>query len=571
MKKIASCLMCVPLIFSVVHAGETEYVDQTFARMNYLTGDTYVQRAADLGYEAGIINMPIAQGDRVETADGRAEIYLGIGSYLRLDLETRLDILDLPRRGSGITRLRLWDGNMYLSIRRLEEDNPIEIHTPDVSIYILDRGLYRIGVRENRETEIFVLRGMAEIAGDGRSSLLRSGQRLEAYQGQFSSSPTRFTAAAIDSFDRWSEYREELLRRRLARYYLPGELEDFEYELAEYGRWDTISPYGYVWIPGGMGMGWQPYRHGRWAWYASCGWTWIPSAPWGWVTSHYGRWHWRLGLGWYWIPTTRWGPGWVSWYVGVDYCGWAPLTYYGRPAVIVNNHFYARYSEPYYPTDSAAMTVVAKSQLSARDISRVTVSKASLSSKTSRVRMSNSAPRAESASKQMKVHKLEKNTSLRRVPEESPEARSGSRVKSGSAARSSSRATESKATMQVTPRQNATSESKASQPKKASVREPERRAKPESSSVRTTEKSASVSAPSRDRSPSKSASKSSISKSSSSAKSSSARKQSSSSSVSTTSKSRSSSQKSSTSKSAGSSSSKSSGSKSTSSKKKKKR
>ena len=548
MKKIASCLMCVPLIFSVVHAGETEYVDQTFARMNYLTGDTYVQRAADLGYEAGIINMPIAQGDRVGTADGRAEIYLGIGSYLRLDLETRLDILDLPRRGSGITRLRLWDGNMYLSIRRLEEDNPIEIHTPDVSIYILDRGLYRIGVRENRETEIFVLRGMAEIAGDGRSSLLRSGQRLEAYQGQFSSSPTRFTAAAIDSFDRWSEYREELLRRRLARYYLPGELEDFEYELAEYGRWDTISPYGHVWIPGGMGMSWQPYRHGRWAWYASCGWTWIPSAPWGWVTSHYGRWHWRLGLGWYWIPTTRWGPGWVSWYVGVDYCGWAPLTYYGRPAVIVNNHFYARYSEPYYPTDSAAMTVVAKSQLSARDISRVTVDKASLSSKASRVRMSSSAPRAESAS-------------LRRVPAESPDARSK----------------ESKATMQVTPRQNTASESKASQPKKASIRESAGRAKSESSSVRTTEKSASVSAPSRDRSPSKSASKSSTSKSSSAAKSSSASKRSSSSSVSTTSKSRSSSQKSSASKSAGSSkkksssSNKSSGSKSTSSKKKKKK
>jgi hypothetical protein len=540
MKKIASFLMCVPLIFSVVHAGETEYVDQTFARLNYITGDTYVQRAADLGYEAGIINMPIAQGDRVGTADGRAEIYLGIGSYLRLDLETRLDILDLPRRSSGITRLRLWDGNMYLSVRRLEEENPIEIHTSDVSIFILDRGLYRIDVRENRETEIFVLRGMAEAAGDGHSTLLRSGQRLEAFQGHFTSSPRHFTAAAIDGFDRWSEYREDLLRRRMARYYLPGELEDFEYELAEYGRWDYISPYGYVWIPGGMSVGWRPYRHGRWVRYVPSGmWIWIPFEPWGWVTSHYGRWHWRLDLGWYWIPTTRWGPGWVSWYVGADYCGWAPLTYYGRPAVIINNHFYARYSEPYYPTDSAAMTVVAKSQLSARDISRVSVSKESLSSKASRVRMSSSAPRAESSAKVMKVHKLEKDTPLLRVPEGSSKARSGSRIKSGSADKTTSRGSESKATMQVTPSRNAAGESKVSQSKKASVGEPERRVKSESSSIRTTEqsassnrslssrssreastskKSASVTAPSRDGSPSKTAAKSGSRSSSSSDK-----------------------------------------------------
>lgn len=559
MKKIAGCLMCVPLIFSVVHAGEADYIDQTFARLNYLTGDTYVQRATDLGYEAGIINMPIAQGDRVGTTDGRAEIYLGIGTYLRLDLRTKLDVLDLPRRSSGITRLRLWDGNLYLSIRRLEEEKPIEIHTSDVSIYILDRGLYRIDVRENRETEIFVFRGMAETAGDGRSSLLKSGQRMEAVQGHFTSNPTPFTVAAIDSFDRWSGYREDLLRRRLARYYLPGELEDFEYELAEYGRWDYVSPYGYVWVPGGMSMGWRPYRHGRWVWYPSCGWTWIPSQPWGWVTSHYGRWHWRLGLGWYWIPTTRWGPGWVSWYVGVDYCGWAPLTYYGRPAVIINNHFYADYSEPYYPSNSAAMTVVAKSQLSARDISRVAVSKESLSSKTSRVRMSSSAPQPESSAQQMKVHKLGKDQLMLRVPDAAPEARSGPRIKSGSANRAASRSSGSKATMQVTPRQNATSESNAAQAKL-------------------------VSSSSRKTSVPKSTSKSASSSKSSSRSSSSATKRSSSSSVSTASKSRSSSQKSSSSRSVssssksssssakkGSSSSKNSGSKSTSSKKKKKR
>ncbi|MGB2905504.1 MAG: FecR family protein [Candidatus Aminicenantaceae bacterium] len=539
MKKIAGFLMCVPLIFSVVHAGEADYVDQTFARLNYITGDTYVQRATDLGYESGIVNMPIAQGDRVGTTDGRAEIYLGIGTYLRLDRRTKLDILDLPHRSSGSTRLRLWDGNSYFSVRKLDEHKPIEIHTSDVSLYILDRGLYRIDVRENRETEIYVFSGMLEAAGNGRSSLIKSGQRLKAVQGQFTSNPAPFILAAIDSFDLWSENREDLLGRRLANYYLPDELGDFEYELASYGRWDTVSPYGHVWIPGDLSVGWRPFHHGRWVWYPVSGWTWVPYEPWGWVTCHYGRWHWRLDLGWYWIPTTRWGPGWVSWYVGVDYCGWAPLTYYGRPAVIINNHFYARYSEPYSPATSAAMTMVAKNQLSSRDIARVSISKESLSAKTTRVRMSSSPPRPEPSAQRMTVQKLEKDKVTLRVPDGPSASRSGSRIKSGASDANGSRNSETNETMKATPRRIETSKS-------------------QSAPVRTTERSAPAEKNPPERSSSSSVSTSSKSRSSS-------QKSASSSSVSSASKS------SSSSANKGSSASKSSSSKSTSSKKKKKK
>ncbi len=573
MKKIVGFLLCVPLLFSVAHAGEADYGDQSFARLNYLTGDTYVQRATDLGYESGIINMPIAQGDRVGTTDGRAEIYLGTGTYLRLDHMTKLDVIDLPGRSSGIMRLRLWDGNTYLSVQRLDEHKTIEIHTSDVSLYVLDRGLYRIDVRENRETEIYVFSGMLEAAGDGRSSLIKSGQRLEVVQGHFTSHPAPFMLAAVDSFDRWSENREDLLRMRLARYYLPEELGDFEYELASYGRWDYVSPYGNVWIPGGRRVGWRPYHHGRWVWYRACGWTWVPYESWGWVTCHYGRWHWRLDLGWYWIPTTRWGPGWVSWYVGADYCGWAPMTYYGRPAVIINNHFYADYSEPYYPTASAAMTFVSKNQLSSRDIARVSVSKDSLSAKTSRVRMSSSAPRPEQSAKRMSTL---------------PSSRG-------------SRSSDSEASMQTTPSRAKTGKGESGTIRTTERSAPAKSSAPAGSSRKSAsgDKSASVSTPGRERSASKSTSKSSsspVKKSSSSSKgsdsrsssaakkSSSSSKKSSSSSVSNTSKSRSVSQKSSSARSTssasksnsssskkGSSSSKSSGSKSTGSKKKKKK
>ncbi len=402
MKKAALFALWAVLGFSLIYAGEKDYTEQSFARLNFLSGRAYVQRAADLGFEEGVVNMPIAEGDRFNTTDGRAEIYMGNGAYLRLDERSKMDFQSLPRRSSELTRLHLWAGNTYLSVHRLEKEKAIEIHTADVSLYILDHGLYRIDVRENRETEIFVFKGMAEAAGEGGSVLLRSGERLEAIQGYFTSSATSFTAAAIDSFDRWSEYREDLLGHRLSRRYMPEELMDFEYELASQGRWTYMPPYGNVWIPQGIGITWRPYLHGRWIWYPLAGWTWLPHEPWGWVTCHYGRWRWHLDMGWYWIPTTQWGPAWVSWYVGMDTYGWAPLTYYNRPAVILNNHFYADYSEPDYPQRSRALTVVTKKQLSAPDISRASISRTSLSV-VSRIRMSRSAPDPDPALKQMSI------------------------------------------------------------------------------------------------------------------------------------------------------------------------
>jgi hypothetical protein len=452
MKKTASLsFLSVLLVLSAAFAGQADYTDRSFARLSYITGNAYVQRAADLGYEEGVVNMPITQGDRLGTADGRVEIYMGSGTYLRLDQRTKLDFLNLPRRGSDLTRMRLWSGNAYLSIRRFEEDMAVEIHTSDVSIYILDRGLYRIDVRENFETEIFVFRGMAEAAGDNGSVLLKRGQRLEAMQGHFTSDPSTFVTNAIDSFDRWSDYREDLLRQRLARAYMPEELVDFEYELAVNGRWNYISPYGYVWIPGAIGSSWRPYYHGRWIWYPLSGWTWLPYEEWGWVTFHYGRWHWRLDVGWYWIPTRVWGPAWVNWYVGGDIFGWAPMTYYGRPAVIINNHFYANYSGSDYPRHSRALTVVSKKQLSARDIKRVALPSESLAD-TSRIRLSRNAPDPGPSAKRVSIQRLEKDKLFLRVPDSKSETRSGSKIKSPDSKKSTSRSPDPVSSASETPR-----------------------------------------------------------------------------------------------------------------------
>ncbi|MEO0230804.1 MAG: DUF6600 domain-containing protein, partial [candidate division WOR-3 bacterium] len=67
------------------------------------------------------------------------------------------------------------------------------------------------------------------------------------------------------------------------------------------------------------------------------GWVWVSYEPWGWIPYRYGSWMYVSGYGWVWIPGGTFAGAWVEWYYGPDWIGWAPVDYYGRPIVVVNN------------------------------------------------------------------------------------------------------------------------------------------------------------------------------------------------------------------------------------------
>ena len=239
--------------------GETLYTNDSVARLSHLTGNVFIQRASDIGFEECVVNTPVTEGDRLGTTDGRAEVHFGRGNYVRLDNETKLDFLNLPKKGDDTVRIRIWSGSVYLEVSNLLREKGIEIHTADTSFYVLDEGLYRIDVKENTDTEVLVFRGLIEAAGEEGSVLVKAGQRVEAAEGRFPSRPSQFVAAATDGFDRWNDSRNVEVSKRLPKRYLPNDLEDFEYELGQYGDWMYLSPYGNVWVPRGIDEGWRPY------------------------------------------------------------------------------------------------------------------------------------------------------------------------------------------------------------------------------------------------------------------------------------------------------------------------
>jgi hypothetical protein len=381
-----------PIAAAQTQNQNTRYINSSFARISLITGNTFIQRAQDLGYEEGELNAPVSEGDRIGTTDGRVEISLGKRNYVRLDQNTKIDFAALPRRDSVLIRLRQWAGHLYLVAGTLEKEKSIEILTDDATFYILDKGLYRIDIRESGETEILVFQGLVEAAGADGSMLVKNAQRISLSDGRFQGRPSSFFAAAAeDSFDRFNSGRNSIVQRSNSRGYLSDDLSEYASELDENGDWVDMPEYGNVWVPRGLGSDWRPYSSGRWMWLPMAGWCWVPYESWGWAPFHYGRWQWGMGYGWYWIPMNVWGPAWVDWWWGPEYWGWAPLSYWGYPGILVNNAYYGRGWQGDYPYNSRALTAIRKDQLQAKNIQKVALSADALRG-ASKINMTNQMP-----------------------------------------------------------------------------------------------------------------------------------------------------------------------------------
>lgn len=374
MRKIAWIIVGMALLWPLSLSAQSETYDgSSFARVTYVKGEVTVFRAGELGSEEASVNLALVEGDRIASREGRAEVDLGKKNFLRLDNGTEVEISNLPRSGDDRTRLHLLSGRLYLRVNSLDQEKSIEVHSPDASYYVLEPGLYRFEARPNAQTELAVLEGSIEAAGEEGSQLISTRERLVASNGHLGSQGS--FSYSRDDFDYFNEDRDSLHSQYVSRQYLPSELNDYEEELYDNGSWVYEQPYGYVWTPRIYYSDWRPYYYGHWSWYASCGWTWIPEESWGWAPYHYGRWQWRLGLGWYWIPHHAWGPAWVHWYHGSDYWGWCPLSWYNYPSVLVDNYYYDRFHGSHFPGHNRAMTIVHRNQLQDRHISNVALSR----------------------------------------------------------------------------------------------------------------------------------------------------------------------------------------------------
>ena len=316
------------------------------AHLSIIEGQAYIDREGRS--DQAIANVPLLDGDRLRTLDGRLEVILPDGSLLHVDRDTTVDVL-------ATDLLRLLQGRVYVFVRGARDPQRAvryQIDAPVASVQTGGPGEFRVWSAEaaqGREVELAVFRGQATLASNYGAEDVRAGERSIVRDGLAPSAPQYFNSARWDEFDRWSAARRDERLGTVSVQYLPSDLTVYASTFDQYGTWRYDQDEGAVWYPT-VAVGWRPYSVGYWRTYPSWGSFWIGGDPWGWPTHHYGYWGFSISFGWYWRPAPIWGPAWVSWAYSPGYVSWCPLGRHGYPVFGhfgVRGHYYGDHVDPW--------------------------------------------------------------------------------------------------------------------------------------------------------------------------------------------------------------------------------
>ena len=293
----AALIGCFVLLSVVAWADEDDPPARV-GRMNFSQGQVSFQPGGEGDWVQAVANRPLTTGDNLwADRDSRAELHVG-STAIRIGSETSLTFLDLDDR---TMQLRLAQGSMLLRVRHLDDEETIEVDTPNVAFDVQRQGEYRIDVHPDGQASVIdVFSGRGEAVGGGNNYTVVANQEAVFTGDEQQLAYDINSLPRGDDFDEWAFDRDRREDRDYAQNYVSREMTGYE-DLDDYGRWSYAANYGPVWVPAGVPGDWAPYRYGHWVWIAPWGWTWVDDEPWGFAPFHYGRWC-VINGGWAWVP-----------------------------------------------------------------------------------------------------------------------------------------------------------------------------------------------------------------------------------------------------------------------------
>ena len=173
--------------------------------VNAVTGRATVRTHGKTEWELLTIKEDLQTGDSVKTgSDGRVEMLLNPGSFLRLGENSEFELADSSLENLEI---RLVRGTAIVEATGADDSHLlINISTPHTKIAIVRRGLYRLNVVPGDNTELIVRKGRVMLdktkIGGGNKVIFSSAHFLVAKM-------QKADKKKVDSFDTWSEQRSE--------------------------------------------------------------------------------------------------------------------------------------------------------------------------------------------------------------------------------------------------------------------------------------------------------------------------------------------------------------------------
>lgn len=253
-----------------VSAKDLYVISAKAGGVNYVEGKVFV---AQKNKRNGLL----LKGDKLEVgetvttdANGKTEILLNPGSYIRLAGNSAFEFLDTSLDN---LQIKLNRGSAMFEVIT-DSEFQITVNTPKANFYIIKSGIYRVDVLPDGTGKLEVWKGKAQI-GDSQTAEVKGGREATVNGNQVA--VAKFDRDEKDALETWSKTRAKELAKlnsRLQQRDLRNTL------MSSYSRngWSIYDSFGlwvydrfsasYCFLP--FGYGWSSpygYGYGRDIWY----------------------------------------------------------------------------------------------------------------------------------------------------------------------------------------------------------------------------------------------------------------------------------------------------------------
>jgi len=244
-------------------AGDIYVISAKAGGVNFIEGKVSVARKQG---RSGLLlkGDKVGIGDKVSTgADGKAEILLNPGSYLRLSENSTFEFVSTELEN---LQIRLKSGSAIFEVFA-DNEFRVAIDTPKTNFYLIQSGIYRIDISPDGTEKIEVWKGRAQI-GQSEANIIKGGRAAGIKNGQ--PQIEKFDRDEKDGFELWSKTRAKdlakinaKLERSLMKTSLISSYNQRGWNMYDsFGVWVYNSSYGAnCFLP--FGYGWRsPYGYG---------------------------------------------------------------------------------------------------------------------------------------------------------------------------------------------------------------------------------------------------------------------------------------------------------------------
>jgi hypothetical protein len=274
-------------------------------RLSYIEGGVQISRGPGRAYEKAIVNLPIIEGAKLKTADGRAEVEFEDGSTLRIVPDSTVEFSQLLLRDSGakVSEVKVTSGTAYVNFTGSKDDE-FTVRFGNNKIPLAHAAHMRVALGDDGSS-VAVFKGLIQVENPSGTIDVKKNQTVS-----FDLDTDHYKLAKSireTPFDSWDDQQNEYHTRYAAKSY--NNYSPYAYgttDLSYYGNFFNAPGYGMMWQPYLAGAGWDPFMNGAWAFNPGVGFGWVSAYPWGWTPYHSGAWVFLPGYGWAWQPGGAW-------------------------------------------------------------------------------------------------------------------------------------------------------------------------------------------------------------------------------------------------------------------------